>query len=62
MQCLFPVASDSSSYRVWFFYTEKAYAAYDVCLGKYVMLNGIYEDNRGKGPAEFKYKGESQPE
>ena len=44
------------------FYTDKAYAAYDVCLGKYVMLNGIYEDNRGKGPAEFKYKGESQPE
>ena len=44
------------------FYTDKAYAAYDVCLGKYVMLNGIYEDNRGKGPAEFKYDVESQPE
>ena len=42
------------------FYTDKAYAAYDVCLGKYVMLNGIYEDNRGKGPAEFKYDVECQ--
>ena len=24
LQCLVPVAPDSSSYRVWFFYTEKA--------------------------------------
>ena len=46
----------------YIFYTDKAYAAYDVCLGKYVTLNGIYEDNRGKGPAEFKYDVESQPE